>query len=93
VVGTEEVGALDVANAIDQIKAEYKDRVPEIWQFIHPKGLAGEMAGVASANRKWAAQHAVQKLSANGADSKNYIFTTFDADWQLHKEYSCFQCE
>ena len=86
-VGTEEVGALDVANAIDQIKAEYKDRIPEIWQFIHPKGLAGEMAGVASANRKWAAEHAVQKLRASGADIKNYIFTTFDADWQLHKEF------
>lgn len=87
VVGTEEIGESQVATALDQIKKEFGTKIPQIWHFIHPKGLPGEIAGVASPNRKWAAVQAVKQLQARGADLKNYIFTTFDADWKLHKEF------
>lgn len=87
VIGTEESGQEQVGAAIDEAKKFYGDKLPRIWHFIHPKGIPGEIVGVASPNRTWAAKSAVKQLQENGEDIKNYIFTTYDSDWKLHKEF------
>lgn len=87
VIGTEEIGAEQVASALNEVRAHFGQRLPRIMHFVHPRGIPGEIVGVASPNRKWAAEHAVEQLKSEGEDLKNYIFTTFDADWKLHKEF------
>ncbi len=87
VVSTEEIGEAEVTEALDQVRKEYGDKLPRIMQFIHPRGIPGEIVGVASPNRKWGAVHAVEALKKEGEDIKNYIFTTYDSDWLLHKEF------
>lgn len=87
VVSTEEIGEAEVKEALAEVKKEYGDKLPRIMQFIHPMGIPGEIVGVASPNRKWGAVNAVEQLRQEGEDIKNYIFTTYDSDWLLHKEF------
>lgn len=87
VVGTEEVGEEAVTNTLKEIKEKYGDKLPEIRHYIHPRGIPGEIVGVASPNRSWAARHAVEELKAEGKNIKDYIFTTFDSDTVIHKEF------
>lgn len=79
----------------DRVKADLKkiqnlhDKKGEIkiMTYIHPQGIPGEVMGVAGPNRDWAARHAVEELKNAGEDLNNYIFTTFDSDTQIHKEF------
>ncbi|PIR42793.1 hypothetical protein CO058_03465 [candidate division WWE3 bacterium CG_4_9_14_0_2_um_filter_35_11] len=88
VIGVEEVGEERVKETIEKIKSEYKkDNFPQLMFFVHPKGLPGEIVGVASPNRTWAAKHAVTQLQNENEDIRNYIFTTYDSDWKIHKEF------
>lgn len=87
VVGTEEIGKEIVEEALAHIRETFGNKLPRIMHFIHPRGLPGEIVGVASPNRKWATVKGVETLLAEGEDIKNYIFTTFDSDWKLHKEF------
>ena len=54
IVGTEEIGKEIVENALAQVKETFGNKLPRIMHFIHPRGLPGEIVGVASPNRKWA---------------------------------------
>lgn len=87
VFAIEEVGEKIVRDALQQFRDKYKDKSPKIISFIHPKGLPNEITGVASPNRRWAAMKAVEYLKEEGEDLKNYIFSTYDSDWTVHKEY------
>lgn len=87
VIGIEEVGKNIVEGAIEKFKNEFKDEVPKIISYIHPKGIEGEITGVASPNRTWAAKHAVDYLRNNNEKIEDYIFSTYDSDWIVHKEY------
>ena len=87
VIGTEELGEEPVKKALDEVHAQFGDKLPRIMHFIHPRGIPGEIVGVASPNRRWAAKSAVDQLISEGEDIKNYIFTTYDSDWKLHKEF------
>jgi len=87
VIGTEEIGKETSEKVIQQLKTKYGDKLPRIMHFIHPKGLPGEIVGVASPNRRWAATHAVAKLIEEKENINNYIFTTYDSDWMIHKEF------
>lgn len=87
VIGTEEIGADSVKKVLETLKDKYGNKFPEFMQFIHPKGIPDEIEGVASPNRTWAAKHAVKYLKDQGKDIKNFIFTTFDSDTILHKEF------
>ena len=87
VVGTEEAGKEIVGRALDKIKQKYKNKLPRMMQYIHPKGLPNEIVGVASPNRTWAAKHAVEQLKKEGIKVKNCIFTTLDSDAILHHHF------
>src|SRR3990167_2552589 len=65
VVGTEEIGQDTVAKSLSRLKSEFP-KLPRILHFIHPKGIPGEIQGVASPNRKWAAVKAVEQLNQEG---------------------------
>jgi len=88
VIGVEEVGEEKVKRTLEKIKGDYdKNNFPELMFFAHPKGILGEIVGVASPNRSWAAKHAVSKLLKEEKNINNYIFTTYDSDWKIHKEF------
>jgi len=86
-IGTEEIGRDQVSDVIRRLKEKYGEKLPRILHYIHPKGIPGEIVGVASPNRAWAAKHAVEQLKKEGENMNNYIFTTFDSDWRLHPEF------
>lgn len=87
VLGTEE-GGLDIIKPnIDRIKKKFEGRLPQIYEYTHPKGIPNEITGVATANRTWAASHAVKQIIKDKKEIKNYIFTTFDSDTKIHKEF------
>lgn len=86
-ISTEEIGEEEVKEALDQVKKEFGDKLPRIMHFIHPRGIPGEIVGVASPNRKWGATKAVEQLEKEGENIQDYIFTTYDSDWLLHKEF------
>ncbi|MBD3366069.1 hypothetical protein GF360_01865 [candidate division WWE3 bacterium] len=55
--------------------------------YTHPAGIPGEAIGAGAANRTWGAKKAVAELKAKGEDLRNYIFSTFDADHVLDKQF------
>ena len=87
VIGTEKRGKAEVEQVISKLKTKYGKLLPRIMHFIHPQGLPGEIVGVASPNRTWAAKHAVEALKSEGEIIQNYVFTTFDSDTILHPEF------
>ncbi len=87
IIGTEEMGKEIVSETIKRAKAKWGKELPRILHYIHPKGISGEIVGVASPNRTWAAKHAVEQLRKENIPLEHFIFTTFDADTTLHKEF------
>ncbi len=72
---------------IKTLLASNIDKFEEVLFEIHPAGIPGEAIGVAGANRAWGAKKAVEHMEAAGKNLRNYIFTTFDADSQLHHQF------
>jgi len=87
VIGTEIVGKEIVKKTIKNAKKKWGKELPRILHYFHPKGIAEEIVGVASPNRTWAAKHAVAQLKKENIPLEHFIFTTFDADTVLHKEF------
>jgi len=83
----EERGAQEVSASIEKIKEMYGKEIGNILFYIHPSGTPGELVGGGAANRTWGAKHAVEDLKTMGIKTKDVIFTTFDADTNLHKEF------
>lgn len=86
-ISCEERGAQRVSESIEKIKEIYKDKLQNLLFYVHPQGIPGELVGGGAANRTWGATHAVEELKARGLNLNNFIFTTFDADTNLHKEF------
>ncbi|PIR43775.1 hypothetical protein COV24_00865 [candidate division WWE3 bacterium CG10_big_fil_rev_8_21_14_0_10_32_10] len=77
-----------VINDIEVVQNELnKSKEIEIMYFVHPQNIQGEVMGVAGPNRDWAARKAVKQLQDRGDNLDNYIFTTIDADVQIHKNF------
>lgn len=87
IIGTEEIGQEIVKETIETAKKKWGKKLPRIMQYIHPKGITGEIVGVASPNRTWSAKHAVEDLKKEDIPLEHFIFSTFDADTVLHKEF------
>ncbi len=87
VISCEERGAGEVEKSIEVIKDRYKGNLGNILFYIHPAGISGELVGGGAANRTWGAKHAVEELKKRGENIKDFIFTTFDADTNIHKEF------
>jgi len=58
--------------------------------YMHPKGIPGEAIGVAGANRDWGARKGLEDLKKKKENLNNYIYTTFDCDTIVHKNF--FSC-
>ncbi len=77
-----------VIEDINRIKKELDPKGEiEVMHFVHPSGIPGEVAGVAGANRDFAARRAVEELTKRKVDFKNYIFSTTDCDVVVDKNY------
>lgn len=72
---------------IEKITGPFKDQFADIMIYVHPAGIPGEAIGIGGANRTWGARHAVAELTSQGKNLRNFIFSSFDADHILHKEY------
>lgn len=86
-ISCEERGATDVEQSVARLREKYKDQIGTIMFFVHPFGLPGELIGGGAPNRTWGARHTVEELEKRGENLKNFIFTTFDADTNIHKEF------
>lgn len=88
VYAIEEKYATRVIEDLDKIYKEIDTKGEiEILKYIHPAGIPGEMIGVAGANRNFAARNAVEDLKKRKKEIRNYIFSTFDSDAVVHKDY------
>ncbi|MEK7595301.1 MAG: glycosyltransferase family 2 protein [Patescibacteria group bacterium] len=87
VIACEERGAESVSKSLDILKERYKGQLGEILFYIHPAGIPGELVGGGAANRTYGTTHAVEELTKRGLNTRDFIFTTFDADTCLHKEF------
>jgi len=84
----EEKYASQVKRNIEKLKKKYgKELAKEVLFYVHPAGIKGEAIGVAGANRRWGATHAVEYLRSKSYNLDNFLFTTFDADARIHKKY------
>src|SRR3989339_1482004 len=83
----EEKYSEETAKNIREIVGGRVDKLERLLIFVHPRGIAGEAIGAAAANRTWGAGHAVGVLKNEGANIRNYIFSTIDADHVLHPQY------
>jgi hypothetical protein len=72
---------------IKEITEPHKNKFESIQVYVHPAGIPGEAIGAGAANRTWGAKKAVKSLGKQGAQIKNYIFTTFDADHVPDPQY------
>lgn len=83
----EENNSQRIINDINNIVGERKNLLNDLLIFVHPAGIPGEAKGAGGANRTWGAKHAVEKIKKQGADIKNYIFSTIDGDHVMHPQY------
>ena len=83
----EEKFAEETRAKLNKITNDHKEKFSDILFFSHPAGLPGEAKGVGGANRTWGAKHTVEYLKNKNADFKNYIFSSFDADHILDRQY------
>lgn len=74
-----------VRATIKKIVDEFPN-LQNVWVYVHPSGLPGEVRGAAS-NRTWGAKNAVRDLQAAGLDIRDFIVTTMDGDAVLHQQY------
>lgn len=71
----------------DQLIKEYKDKVKDVWCFVHPEGIPGEIIGDACANLRWAGIQTSKKLRKNKINTKHTIFTKSDSDARYHPKH------
>lgn len=83
----EERGKEGVGKSFEYLKEKYGKEFAGFWMFVHPAGIENEAKGAGAANRTWGAKHAVQKIEELNIPLRNILFTTFDADAQIHKEF------
>ncbi len=83
----EEKYANETKKKIKDIVLPYKDKFDQILIFVHPSGIPGEAKGVGGANRTWGASKAVKFLKEHGRNPRDYIFSSFDADHILDRQY------
>ena len=83
----EEKYSKDTKKKIKDIVLPHKDKFDQILIFVHPAGIPGEAKGVGGANRTWGCSKAVQFLNSNGRNTRDYIFSSFDADHIVDKQY------
>jgi len=72
---------------IDKALGNRKQELYGFYAFVHPAGIEGEAKGAGGANRTWGAKHAIEEIKRQGADLKNFIFSTIDGDHVLHPQY------
>ena len=82
----EERNAARVLADVEKIQEKYQSKLGNIWTFVHPQGLPGEVVG-AAANRNWAARQAVKKIKEEGMDVADFMMTTLDADMRIHPQF------
>lgn len=87
VASIEERGAVSVIESLERLKEKYKDAFKEVLVYVHPAGIPGELVGGGAPNRTWGAKHAIEDLKSKGYNLRDFIFTTFDADTSIHKEF------
>lgn len=73
-----------VKQTIHQLQEMYP-QLRNVWVFVHPAGLPGEVRGAAS-NRTWGA-NAVAELKSQGHNLDHFIMTTMDGDAVLSEQY------
>lgn len=87
VCSVEERGEKNVRQSLEKIKVQYNLAFKEILIYAHPSGITGELIGGGAPNRTWGAKKAVEELKLRGENLRNFIFTTYDADTTIHKEF------
>lgn len=87
VYSIEERYAVETEKTVREIVGDRVKDLERLLIFVHPRGIEGEAVGAAAANRTWGAKHAVSQLQSEGADIRNYIFSTIDADHVLNPQY------
>jgi len=85
VVSIEEKGEEIVKSSLKEIRKRYPFK--NFLIYTHPANLSGEVTGVGSPNRSWGAKHGIPDLKKKGYQIKDFIFTTFDCDTVVHKEF------
>ncbi len=84
-VSIEEKGEKTVKSSLKKIKQKYPFK--NLFVYVHPQGIPGEVTGVGSPNRSWGAKHAINDLKKLGLNLDDFVFTTFDSDTVIHKEF------
>jgi cellulose synthase/poly-beta-1,6-N-acetylglucosamine synthase-like glycosyltransferase len=74
-----------VKKTIQNISLNHPE-VANMYLFVHPSGLDGEVRGAAS-NRTWGARNAVALFNQKGLNIRDFIITTMDGDAVLHPQY------
>ena len=86
-VTCEERGSESVGESVQILREKYKDQIKHLFFYVHPGGIPGELVGGGAPNRTWGAKHAIEELKKLEVNLDNVIFTTFDADTNIHREF------
>ncbi|MBI2414712.1 glycosyltransferase family 2 protein [candidate division WWE3 bacterium] len=70
-----------------EILGENIAKFEEVLFYVHPSGIEDEAKGVAGANRTWGAKNGVGHLRQKDVNIRNYIFSTFDSDSVLDRQF------
>jgi len=83
----EQKGEKNVGNTFAEFKEKYGHNFGGFFMFIHPADIPNEAKGAGAANRTWGGRHVVEELRKRNIPLERVIFTTFDADSQIHREF------
>ena len=88
-LAAEERAGEQAIEIIEEIKKEFKDKFFKFSFTIHPKNIAGELAGK-GANETWAGREAKKLIDELKIPYENIIVSSFDIDTQVYPYY--FAC-
>lgn len=86
VLASEERAGEDAQKIAEEIKNEYEDRFFRFLTTVHPKDIAGELAGK-GANTAWAGKKAKELIDQIKIPYENIIVSSFDIDTVVPADY------
>ncbi len=85
IIASEERAGIETQNNIKKLKNVFKDL--NIYNFIHPQNIPGEVIGIAGPNLRWASIQYYKLIKKQGVDPKNILMLKYDSDTRLHPDF------
>lgn len=83
----EERSSENSLKVVKKVMKNYEGVFGEVFHFVHPNSIKGEVTGVKNPNINWSTRLFVEELQKRGEKLSNYLLITCDSDSWPHPKY------